>query len=374
MNDMAVLCGMQGDSGMTMENGLQKMAGIAFTNDYVADVKAIFLESRRYVRQYVNHAMVWAYWLTGKRIVLQEQNGESRAEYGKEIVKRLSIELTKELGRGFSVQSLYNFRMFYERFTEPEKFSTVWRVLTWSHYKMIMRVAQKEAREWYCNESSAQNWDARTLDRNISTQYYERLISSQIKDPVVNEMKEKTKEFQDRKLEFMKNPYVLEFLGLPENKSYVESDFERAIIGSLKKFLLELGKGFAFVERQKLVRTDADDFYIDLVFYNYILKCFVLIDLKNGRLTHKDVGQMDFYVRLFDDLYKKSDDNPTIGLLLCSETDKAVAKYSVLNDSRQIFASKYLTLLPTEQELAEEIERQRSIFIESHAPPMFDTM
>lgn len=374
MNDMAVLCGMQGDSGMTMENGLQKMTEIAFTNDYVADVKAIFLESRRCVRQYVNHAMVWAYWLTGKRIVLQEQNGERRAEYGKEIVKRLSIELTKELGRGFSVQSLYNFRMFYERFTEPEKFSTVWRVLTWSHYKMIMRVAQKEAREWYCNESSAQNWDARTLDRNISTQYYERLISSQIKDPVVNEMKEKTKEFQDRKLEFMKNPYVLEFLGLPENKSYVESDFERAIIGSLKKFLLELGKGFAFVERQKLVRTDADDFYIDLVFYNYILKCFVLIDLKNERLTHKDVGQMDFYVRLFDDLYKKSDDNPTIGLLLCSETDKAVAKYSVLNDSRQIFASKYLTLLPTEQELAEEIERQRNIFIESHAPPMFDTM
>ena len=349
-----------------MESELQKMTGVVFTNDYIADIKTILVESRKYVKQHINYAMIWAYWLTGKRIVLQEQNGENRAEYGKEIIKKLSVELTKEFGKGFSVQSLYNFRMFYERFTEPEKFSTVWRILTWSHYKLIMRVPQKETREWYCNESISQNWDTRTLDRNISTQYYERLVSSQIKEPVINEMKLKTKEFQDKKLEFMKNPYVLEFLGLPENKSYVESDFEQAIIDSLQKFLLELGKGFAFVERQKLVRTDVDDFYIDLVFYNYILKCFVLIDLKNGRLTHKDVGQMDFYVRLFDDLYKKDDDNPTIGLLLCSETDKAVAKYSVLNDSKQIFASKYLTLLPTEQELAAEIERQRDIFIESH--------
>ena len=349
-----------------MESELQKMTGVVFTNDYIADIKTILVESRKYVKQHINYAMIWAYWLTGKRIVLQEQNGENRAEYGKEIIKKLSVELTKEFGKGFSVQSLYNFRMFYERFTEPEKFSTVWRILTWSHYKLIMRVSQKETREWYCNESVSQNWDTRTLDRNISTQYYERLVSSQIKEPDINEMKLKTKEFQDKKLEFMKNPYVLEFLGLPENKSYVESDFEQAIIDSLQKFLLELGKGFAFVERQKLVRTDVDDFYIDLVFYNYILKCFVLIDLKNGRLTHKDVGQMDFYVRLFDDLYKKDDDNPTIGLLLCSETDKAVAKYSVLNDSKQIFASKYLTLLPTEQELAAEIERQRDIFIESH--------
>ncbi len=350
-----------------MESELQKMTGVVFTNDYIADIKTILVESRKYVKQHINYAMIWAYWLTGKRIVLQEQNGENRAEYGKEIIKKLSVELTKEFGKGFSVQSLYNFRMFYERFTEPEKFSTVWRILTWSHYKLIMRVPQKETREWYCNESVSQNWDTRTLDRNISTQYYERLVSSQIKEPVINEMKLKTKEFQDKKLEFMKNPYVLEFLGLPENKSYVESDFEQAIIDSLQKFLLELGKGFAFVERQKLVRTDVDDFYIDLVFYNYILKCFVLIDdLKNGRLTHKDVGQMDFYVRLFDDLYKKDDDNPTIGLLLCSETDKAVAKYSVLNDSKQIFASKYLTLLPTEQELAAEIERQRDIFIETH--------
>lgn len=229
-----------------------------------------------------------------------------------------------------------------------------------------MRVTSKTARDWYCDESSRLDWDTRTLQRNIGTQYYERLISSQIKEPVVVEMEQKTAVFQDKKLEFIKNPYVLEFLELPENKSYIESDFEQALIDSLQKFLLELGKGFAFVERQKLVRTDNDEYYIDLVFYNYILKCFVLVDLKMNQLSYKDVGQMDLYVRMFDDLYKKEDDNPTIGLLLCSETDKTIAKYSVLNDSKQIFASKYLTFLPTEQELSDEIERQKDIFLESH--------
>ena len=272
----------------------------------------------------------------------------------------------EKYGKGYSTQSLYNFRLFYEKFSEPKNFSTVWRNLTWSHYKLIMRVTSRTARDWYCDESSRLDWDTRTLQRNIGTQYYERLISSQIKEPVVVEMEQKTAVFQDKKLEFIKNPYVLEFLGLPENKSYIESDFEQALIDSLQKFLLELGKGFAFVERQKLVRTDNDEYYIDLVFYNYILKCFVLVDLKMNQLSYKDVGQMDLYVRMFDDLYKKEDDNPTIGLLLCSETDRTIAKYSVLNDSKQIFASKYLTFLPTEQELSDEIERQKDIFLESH--------
>lgn len=272
----------------------------------------------------------------------------------------------EKYGKGYSTQSLYNFRLFYEKFSEPKNFSTVWRNLTWSHYKLIMRVTSKTARDWYCDESSRLDWDTRTLQRNIGTQYYERLISSQIKEPVVVEMEQKTAVFQDKKLEFIKNPYVLEFLGLPENKSYIESDFEQALIDSLQKFLLELGKGFAFVERQKFVRTDNDEYYIGLVFYNYILKCFVLVDLKMNQLSYKDVGQMDLYVRMFDDLYKKEDDNPTIGLLLCSETDKTIAKYSVLNDSKQIFASKYLTFLPTEQELSDEIERQKDIFLESH--------
>ena len=272
----------------------------------------------------------------------------------------------EKYGKGYSTQNLYNFRLFYEKFSEPKNFSTVWRNLTWSHYKLIMRVTSRTARDWYCDESSRLDWDTRTLQRNIGTQYYERLISSQIKEPVVVEMEQKTAVFQDKKLEFIKNPYVLEFLGLPENKSYIESDFEQALIDSLQKFLLELGKGFAFVERHKLVRTDNDEYYIDLVFYNYILKCFVLVDLKMNQLSYKDVGQMDLYVRMFDDLYKKEDDNPTIGLLLCSETDRTIAKYSVLNDSKQIFASKYLTFLPTEQELSDEIERQKDIFLESH--------
>ena len=344
-----------------------KMSDIVFTNDYVSDVKKIFETSRHYVKNHVNYAMIFAYWLTGKRIVIQEQNGGNRAEYGKEIIKNLSCELTEEFGKGFSTQSLYNFRMFYQKFSDPQKFSTAWRILTWSHYKAAMRVTQENARIWYCNESAAQNWDVRTLERNIATQYYERLLSSQIKGPVKNEMEQKTKVFQDNKLDFLKNPYVLEFLSLPANKSYIESDFEQAVIDSLQKFLLEMGKGFAFVERQKLVRTESEDFYIDLVFYNFVLKCFVLVDLKMGQLTHKDVGQMDFYVRLFDDLYKTQENNPTIGILLCSETDRTVAKYSVLNDSKQIFASKYLTLLPTEQELADEIERQKGIFNEIHS-------
>lgn len=264
---------------------------VIFTENYVSDIKEIILQSRQYVKNHINYAMIYAYWLIGKRIVLQEQKGEIRAEYGKEIIKNLSEELTKEFGKGFSPQSLYNFRMFFERFTEPEKFSAVWRILTWSHYKLIMRVTQKEARDWYCNESSAQNWDTRTLERNIGTKYYERLLSSQVKEPVIKEMEKKSKLFQDKKLEFVK---------------------------------------------------------------------------KMNTLTHRDVGQMDFYVRMFDDIYKKEDDNPTIGILLCSETDKTVAKYSVLKESKQIFASKYLTLLPTEKELEEEIERQKEIFAETH--------
>ena len=189
---------------------------VVFTENYVSDIKEIILQSRQYVKNHINYAMIYAYWLIGKRIVLQEQKGEIRAEYGKEIIKNLSEELTKEFGKGFSPQSLYNFRMFFERFTEPEKFSAVWRILTWSHYKLIMRVTQKEARDWYCNESSAQNWDTRTLERNIGTKYYERLLSSQVKEPVIKEMEKKSKLFQDKKLEFVKNPYVLEFLGLPE--------------------------------------------------------------------------------------------------------------------------------------------------------------
>jgi predicted nuclease of restriction endonuclease-like (RecB) superfamily len=225
-----------------------------------------------------------------------------------------------------------------------------------------MRVENKDAQKYYLKETAENNWSVRTLDRNISTLYYNRLLSSQIKEPVIKEMQEKTTEFQQDKMEFIKNPAVLEFLGLPDNKGYTEPDLEQAIINEMKKFLLELGKGFAFVERKQHMRTETQDFYIDLVFYNYMLKCFVIVELKTHKITHQDIGQLDMYVRMYDDLKRTKEDNPTIGILLCTETDKTIAKYSVLNENKQLFANKYLSYLPTEEELAAEIERQKALF------------
>jgi predicted nuclease of restriction endonuclease-like (RecB) superfamily len=231
--------------------------------------------------------------------------------------------------------------------------------LSWSHYQLIMRVLNKDSRNYYLKEAAEHDWSVRTLDRNIATQYYERLLLSQVKEPVVNEMLEKTQVFQADKLEFIKNPTVLEFLNLPANTGYTEDDLEKAIINQLQSFLLELGKGFAFVARQQLIRTETTDYYVDLVFYNYLLKCFVLIDLKTSRVTHQDVGQMDMYVRMYDELKKSLDDNPSIGIVLCSETDQSIAKYSILKGNEQLFATKYKLFLPTEEELKAEIERQK---------------
>jgi predicted nuclease of restriction endonuclease-like (RecB) superfamily len=231
--------------------------------------------------------------------------------------------------------------------------------LNWSHIQRIMRVSNPKAREYYLREAAENSWSVRTLDRNISTMYYERILASQVTEPVVREMEENTKEFQKDKLEFIKNPSILEFLGLPSNIGYSESQLEQAIIDQMQKFLLELGKGFAFVDRQHHIRTETADFYIDLVFYNYILKCFVIIELKTTKITHQDIGQLDMYVRMYDDLKRGEDDNPTIGLLLCTETDRIIAKYSVLNESQQLFSAKYMNYLPTEEELVAEIERQK---------------
>ena len=225
-----------------------------------------------------------------------------------------------------------------------------------------MRVEDVKARDWYMKEASEQMWSVRTLDRNINTQYYERMLLSQVKEPVEQEMKEKTADFQRDKLEFIKNPTVLEFLGLPGNKGYKEKDLEQAILDNLSDFLMEMGKGFAFVARQQLIRTETEDYYIDLVFYNYLLKAFVLVDLKVGKISHQDVGQMDMYVRMYDELKRSEGDNPTIGILLCAQTDRDIARYSVLKGNEQIFASKYKLLLPSEEELANEISRQKEIF------------
>jgi predicted nuclease of restriction endonuclease-like (RecB) superfamily len=328
---------------------------------FVSEIKQILSVARQKAYSAVNFAMVEAYWLIGKRIVEEEQQGKERAAYGEEILKTLSVELTKEFGKGFSERSLRDFRQFYLTFQDMEFWHTLCAKLSWSHIRQIMRVENKDAQKYYLQEAAENHWSVRTLDRNISTLYYHRLLSSQTKEPVIQEMLEKTKDFQQDKLEFIKNPAVLEFLGLPNNAGYTESRLEQAIINEMQKFLLELGKGFAFVDRQQLIRTETSEFYIDLVFYNYILKCFVLIELKTHKITHQDIGQLDMYVRMYDDLKRGKDDNPTIGILLCTETDKAMAHYSVLKESKQLFAAKYMSYLPTEEELAAEIERQKTL-------------
>ncbi len=338
----------------------------------IADIKEIVQQARQQAYTAVNTAMVQAYWLIGKRIIEEEQGGKKRAEYGKQTIKVLSQELIKGLGKGFSVQSLKNFRQFYLTFPDlpigsaarspsPQKSSAPWSFLTWSHFKAIMRVSDPAARNYYIQETAKNSWSTRTLDRNIATQYYQRLLASQVKEPVIEEMQQKTTDLQHDKLEFIKNPSVLEFLNLPTQSSLTESKIETAIIDNLHQFLLELGKGFPFVERQKLIRTETRDYFIDLVFYNYILKCFMLIDLKTERITHQDVGQMDMYVRMYDETIKGDDDNPTVGIVLCSDTDQDIARYSILKGNEQIFASKYKLYLPTAEELAAEIEREKEL-------------
>lgn len=331
---------------------------------FISEIKEIITKARQNAYSAINTAMVEAYWLMGKRIVEEELGGKERADYGKQILKELSAELTKEFGKGFSVGSLYYFRQFYITF--PDIFATPWRILSWSHYKRLMQVPDTEARQWYIKEASEQMWSYRTLDRNIASQYYYRLLKSHNKQIVKDEMKEKTATFQHDKYEFIKNPTVAEFIGLSPNIDFTESDLESAIIENLQKFLLELGKGFSFVARQKLIRTEKKDYFIDLVFYNYILKCFVLVDLKTTIITHQDVGQMDMYVRMYDERVKEKDDNPTIGILLCSETDNDIARYSVLHDNDRLYASKYMLYMPTNEELKKEIERQKEFFHLQH--------
>lgn len=325
----------------------------------IEDLRRIIDDARRLTYASINKAMVEAYWQMGKRIVEEEQNGHMRAEYGKQQLKKISQALTQEYGKGFSVKQLYYIRQFYITFRG--KFPTACGILTWSHYKRLLSVENEEARNWYLKEAAEQMWSYATLNRNISTMYYERLLMSQQKAPVEHEMKVLTQDFDQDKLEFIKNPMVTEFLGIGPAKSYLESELEKAILNKLEAFLLELGKGFSFVERQKLIRTEKRDYFIDLVFYNFRLKCFMLIDLKVGKITHEDVGQMEMYVNMYDDLVKDKSDNPTLGIVLCSETDADIAKY-LLNDSKNIYMSKYLLFLPTQDELRREIEQQKALY------------
>ena len=333
---------------------------MGISNNYISEIKKILKNARQKAYTAVNSAMVEAYWEIGRRIVEEEQNGKERAEYGKEILQNLSKELTEEFGKGYSYRTLREIRQFYLMFSDFEKWRTVSAKLTWSHFQKVLKVSDEKARIFYLTEAAENMWSVRTLDRNISTLYYNRIVASIDKKTVEDEMKDKTKKLQAE--EFIKNPVVLEFLDLPSNMSYTENELEKALTDDIQKFMMELGKGFAFVERQQHIRTENSDFYIDLVFYNYILKCFVIVELKTEKLTHQDIGQLDMYVRMYDDLKKQENDNPTIGLLLCTETDRTIIKYSVLNDNKNLFASKYVNYLPSEEELINEIERQKTLF------------
>ena len=348
----------------------------------------------------VNETLIKRNWLLGMRIQ-HEVLKDKRAEYGERVVKSLASALVKRYGRGFSMRNLYNFIAFYQ--SHPSNFhavigksesilqsltaksqdddpSNILQSLTaksenivnalraqsplrlsWTHYSIILQENSKDARDWYEQEAAREMWSTRTLQRNVSSQYYHRLLRSQNKEAVHSEMQKLTAPLQD-KLEYMKNPVVAEFLGFKNNTDYTESDLEQSIIDHLIPFLMELGKGFAFVDRQKHIHTEKEDYYIDLVFYNYNLQCFVLIDLKTSKLRYQDVGQMDMYVKMYDDLMRPEGHNPTIGILLCAETDEDVAHYSVLNGNDQLYAAKYLTYMPTQEELRREIEQQKEFF------------
>ena len=366
-------------------------------NMLVNDLRSIVSKARSKAFAAVNYSLVERNWRIGQRIVEEEQNGASRAEYGKHVIEVASAALTKEFGKGFSETNIMNFKKFYLKFkeltipqtlseefkkqkhqtlsdessllpqkgqTQPAQFEL--RLLPWSHYERLIRVEDKKAREWYAKEAFNEGWSYRTLNRNISTLYYERLLMSTKKQPVVDEMQDKTKAYQQDKLEYIKSPVVLEFLGLPEDTSLAESKLETAIINNLEKFLMEMGKGYALVARQQHIRTEENDYYIDLVFYNYLIKSFILVDLKVNRITYQDVGQMDMYLQMYDKMKKGPDDNPTIGIILCTETDSDVARYSTLAKNDQMFAAKYKLYLPDKEDLRREIERQKELYLMAH--------
>ncbi len=314
------------------------------------DVRLILQRAREKAYNSANSIMTYAYWDVGRRIVEQEQYGETKTKYGSYLIKKLSEQLSDEFGTGFSVANLRNCRQFYLVFPEDSYGFSMAGKIPWSHLRSIMRISDEEERNFYLKEVLTENCSVRVLERNIKSGYYKRMLSTQLPDK------------ENKVLEFVKDPFVLEFMGVTPNISQLESDLETAIINNLQKFLLEMGKGFSFVGRQMIICTETTDFYIDLVFYNYILKCFVVIDLKTKKLTHQDIGQMDMYVRMFDDLKRREDDNPTIGIIFCTDKDETIVRYSVLHESQQIFASKYMTVLPTVEELQKELERNQLIY------------
>lgn len=338
------------------------MNEIAPNNSVLNDIRTIIEQGRRQAYAAAGQAAIVTYWNVGRRIVEEEQHGKERAQYGKKLIANLANALTLEYGTGYSKRALEQYRRFYLCFKDFQITNACVRNLTWTHFRIILRETSPEGRLWYMKEASEQMWSTRTLDRNVSTQYYGRMLASQreslaLPKPVIE---------QSDPLEYIKNPVVAEFLGFRKDTKYDETQLEQALIDNLQQFIMELGRGFAFVDRQKHIFAGGDDYYIDLVFYNIHLHAYVLFDLKTHKLSHQDVGQMDMYVRMYDDLVKGTEDNPTIGILLCSETNEDIAKYSVLNRSNQLFAAKYMAYMPTEEELRREIEQQKRFFLEQH--------
>lgn len=321
------------------------------------DVCTIIDHGRERAYSAVSQQMIETYWNIGRRIVEEEQQGKERAEYGERIIEKLSEQLTFRYGKGFSSRYLRSFRKFYLIIDNYMIWKSRFPNLTWTHIFKSLRIEDDTAIRWYLESASTEMWSVRTLDRNIATQYYERHFVQ----PSLP-MSEK----EPNKFELLKSPVVAEFLGFKEDASFSEEELESAIINHLQDFLMEMGRGFAFMGRQQLVRTDTQDYFIDLVFYNVVLKCYVLIDLKIGTISHQDIGQMDMYVRMYDEMKRTDGDNPTIGIVLCSETSKDIARYSILNGNEQLFAAKYKTFLPTEEQLRTEIERQKQLFLLQH--------
>lgn len=382
---------------LTSKKSLDNMAQRNYDikeNVFVSDLRTIVSAARDTSYRMANMMQVVQNWMIGRRIVEQEQQGNARAGYGKHVVELASLSLTEMFGQGFSETQVRNFRKFYLSFSNlqiqqalPAEFRTRLATiqqtlpaesvtdglllpiqLSWSHYERLIRVADPEARMWYMQEAATQQWDYRTLKRNIDSQYYYRLAQtpSPKKQEVIDEMHRLTADYEKEKSTFVKNPMLVEFLGLKHQEAFTESKLEQSILNHLERFLMEMGKGYALVNRQMHIHTEDDDYYIDLVFYNYLLKCFVLVDLKTTKVSYEDVGQMDMYLKIFDTYKRTEGDNPTIGIILCSETNADVARFSTLASNKQMYASKYLTYMPSKEVLAREIEQQKEIFRIQH--------
>ena len=345
-----------------MDYNVQKNSQNNDMASLVNDVCNIIETGRKEAYVAAGKSAVITYWNIGRRIVKEEQQGKERAEYGAEVIKNLALKIIPRYGASYNKRNLDYYKRFYLLFPDIQIVNTCVHNLSWSHIRRILSVSDPNARLWYLKTADKDMWSFRALDRNISTQYYERRLAAQRENSALSVDMENSTE----PLEYIKNPMMAEFMGFHRDADYNESDFEKALIDNLEKFIMELGRGFAFVERQQHIVTDTDDFYIDLVFYNYRMKRFVIFELKTHKLTHQDIGQLDMYVRMYDDLIKGVDDASTIGVLLCTDTDNTIARYSVLHDNNQLFAAKYMTYMPTEEELRNEIEQQKRFFMEQH--------